>query len=61
MRESWLPCLVFFLVSRDCWVAIPLDTMGLSAVCDCDDTHLLFWESFMRTAMALVSLHICLV
>ena len=24
-----------FLVSRDGWVALPLDAMGLSAVCDC--------------------------
>ena len=29
------------LVSRDCCVAIPLGAMGLSAVCDCDHTHLL--------------------
>ena len=29
-------------MSRDCCVAIPLSTMGLSAVCDCD-THLLFF------------------
>ena len=28
-------------MSRDCCVAIPLSTMGLSAVGDCD-THLLF-------------------
>ena len=37
----------------------------LSAVCDCvihDHTHLLFfWVPFMQTAMALASLHICLV
>ena len=25
----------FFLVSRDCCVALPRDAMGLSAVCDC--------------------------
>ena len=49
--SSW--CLV------DCCVAIPLSAMGLSAVCDCD-THY-FWVSFMQTAMALASLHICLV
>ena len=29
-------------MSRDCCVAIPLGAMGLSAVCDCDHTHLLF-------------------
>ena len=40
-RESWLLCLVVFLVSRDCSMAISLSAMGLSAVCDCD-THLLF-------------------
>ena len=28
-------------MSRDCYVAIPLSAMGLSAVCHCD-THLLF-------------------
>ena len=28
-------------MSRDCYVAIPLSAMGLSAVCDFD-THLLF-------------------
>ena len=42
-------------MSRDCCVAISLSAMGLSAVCDCD-THY-FWVSFMRTAMALASLH----
>ena len=40
-RESWLLCLVCLPVSRDCFVAIPLSAMRLSAVCDCD-THLLF-------------------
>ena len=44
-------------MSRDCCVAIPLSAMGLSAVRDCD-THLLFWVSFMRAAMALASLHL---
>ena len=37
--------LVFFLVSRDCCVALPHAAMGLSAVCACgfpDHTHLLF-------------------
>ena len=29
-------------MSRDCFVAIPISAMGLSAVCDCD-THLLFF------------------
>ena len=32
-------------MSRDCCVALPYDTMDLSAVCDCgipDHTHLLF-------------------
>ena len=48
-----------FLVSLDCCVATPLSAIGLSAICDCD-THY-FWVSFMRTAMALASLHICLV
>ena len=48
-----------FLVSRDCCVAIPLSAMGLSAVCDCDTYY--FWVPLMRTAMALASLHICLV
>ena len=33
-RESWLLCFVF-LVSHDCYVALPLDATGLSAVCDC--------------------------
>ena len=28
-------------MSRDCCVAIPLNAMGLSAICDCD-TNLLF-------------------
>ena len=27
--------LFVFLVSRDCCVALPQDTTGLSAVCDC--------------------------
>ena len=60
-RERELAALLslFFLVSRDCCVAIPLSAMGLSAVCDCD-THY-FWVSFMQTGMALASLHICLV
>ena len=40
-------------MSRDCYVAIPLSAMGLSAVCDCD-THY-FGVSFMRTAMALAT------
>ena len=35
-RESWLLCLVCLSVSHDCFVAIPLGAMGLSAVCDCD-------------------------
>ena len=35
-------------MSRDCYEAIPLSAMGLSAVCDCD-THY-FW-----TAMALAT------
>ena len=35
-RESWLLCLVCLPVSGDCFVAIPLGAMGLSAVCDCD-------------------------
>ena len=30
-----LLCLFVFLVSRDCCVAFPHDTTGLSAVCDC--------------------------
>ena len=30
-------------MSHDCCVAIPLNAMGLSAVCDCD-THLLFLD-----------------
>ena len=34
-RESWLLCLVHFLVSHDGWVALPHGAMGLSAVCDC--------------------------
>ena len=46
-------------MSHDCCVANPLSVMGLSAVCDYD-THY-FWVSFMRTAMALASLHMCLV
>ena len=50
--SSW--CLL-----RDCFVAIPHSAMDLSAVCDCD-THY-FGVSFMRTAMALASMHICLV
>ena len=29
-------------MSCDCRVAIPLGAKGLSAVCDCDRTHLLF-------------------
>ena len=29
-------------MSRDCCVVIPLSGMGLSAVCDCGHTHLLF-------------------
>ena len=45
-------------------MAIPLGSMGLSAVSDCvifpDHTHY-FWVLLMRTAMALTSLHICLV
>ena len=40
-------------MSRDCCVAIPLNAMGLSAVCDCD-THY-FLVSFMRAAMALAT------
>ena len=40
-------------MSPDWCVAIPLSTMGMSAVCDCD-THY-FWVSFMRTAMALAT------
>ena len=40
-------------MSRDCCVAIPLNAMGLSAVCDCD-THY-FWVSVMRIAMALAT------
>ena len=34
-RESWLLCLVFFLVSRDCCVALLRGTMCLSSVWDC--------------------------
>ena len=34
-RESLLLCLVVFLVSRDCCVALPRSAMGLSATCDC--------------------------
>ena len=30
-RLAW----VVFLTSRDCCVALPVDAMGLSAVCDC--------------------------
>ena len=44
-------------MSRDCCVAIPLNAMGLSAVCDCD-THY-FWVPFMRTAMALTTFAWC--
>ena len=33
-RESWLLCLVCFIVSRDCCVALPHGAMGLSEVCD---------------------------
>ena len=29
-------------MTRDCCVAISLGDMGLSAACDCNDTHLLF-------------------
>ena len=38
-RERELVALLFyfiFLVSRDCFVALPHDSMGLSAVCDCN-------------------------
>ena len=34
-RESWLLCLVVFLLSRDGFVVLPRGAMGLSAVCDC--------------------------
>ena len=34
-REGWLLCLGFFLVSRDCCVALPHGAMDLSEVCDC--------------------------
>ena len=34
-RESWLLCLVVFLVHRDCCVALSDGAMGLSAVSDC--------------------------
>ena len=34
-RESWLLCLVVFLVSRDGGAALPRGATGLSAVCDC--------------------------
>ena len=33
--------LIVFLVSRKCCVSLPHDVMGLPAVCDCDNTHLL--------------------
>ena len=36
VRGSRLLCLVVFLVSHDCCVAIPLGAMGLSAICDCE-------------------------
>ena len=35
VRERWLLCLLVFLVSHDCCVALSHDIMGLSAVCDC--------------------------
>ena len=40
-------------MSHDCCVAIPLNAMGLSAVCDCDTYY--FGVSFMQTAMALAT------
>ena len=38
MGKRELIALLFFvfLVSRDCCVALPYDTAGLSAVCDCE-------------------------
>ena len=43
--QSWLLCLVWILVSRDCCVAMPRGTVGLSAVCDCgiSRSYSLFW------------------
>ena len=39
-RESWLLCLIVFLVSSDGWAALPRGATGLSAVCDCG----IFWS-----------------
>ena len=33
-RESWLLCFFVFLVSRDCYVALPHDAMELCLVSD---------------------------
>ena len=35
MGKRELVALLVFLVSHDCYMALPHDTMGLSAVCDC--------------------------
>ena len=35
MGKRELAALLVFLVSLDCCVALPQDTTGLSAVCDC--------------------------
>ena len=40
--------LFVFLVSRDCWVALPRDATGLSAVCDCGISDY-FWTPLPPT------------
>ena len=47
----------------DAWLflSVPWVCLQFVIVIFPDHTHILFWVSFMQTAMALASLHICLV
>ena len=48
--------LFVFLVSRDCCVALPNDTMGLSAVCEIILTHLLFLKTIYFVFIEIVDI-----
>ena len=39
MKKNGRIALFIFLVSCDCCVALPHNTTGLSAVCDCDISY----------------------
>ena len=43
------------------FLSVPWVCLQFVIVIFLDHTHIIFWVSFMRTAMALASLHICLV